>query len=373
MKHKHIFILALTLSLVGRPAGVNAGQVETKNAEKLTISGYTQARFVYDDAIGGSRVNNAFFVRRNRLKLAAEMSERTTMTVQVDFASSAILKDAYVTFSPGKNLKFTAGQFKRPVSQEALLSASKTPTLDKGLTDEFLVGLGYAGRDQGLMASISDNQGRINLMAGIFSGAGERNVSKGDNLGAQQTELQNRAKDFAARLVYIPKLATGSFQIAGNVSVRTAGASSGKGVSLNQTGGVHKSESFVSFGGDASLKLDNGFAVFVEAFGGDNFSAFIDTLSNFNAPTFFAGHIAALYHAKLKNSTVVTAVQPELRFESFDKNTDVSNDRESLLSVGMSIFFGKNVRWRNNIIVNGFEDDTKSSHTQFGSELQGLF
>ena len=373
MKHKHIFILALTLSLVGRPAGVNAGQVETKNAEKLTISGYTQARFVYDDAIGGSRVNNAFFVRRNRLKLAAEMSERTTMTVQVDFASSAILKDAYVTFSPGKNLKFTAGQFKRPVSQEALLSASKTPTLDKGLTDEFLVGLGYAGRDQGLMASISDNQGRINLMAGIFSGAGERNVSKGDNLGAQQTELQNRAKDFAARLVYIPKLATGSFQIAGNVSVRTAGASSGKGVSLNQTGGVHKSESFVSFGGDASLKLDNGFAVFVEAFGGDNFSAFIDTLSNFNAPTFFAGHIAALYNAKLKNSTVVTAVQPELRFESFDKNTDVSNDRESLLSVGMSIFFGKNVRWRNNIIVNGFEDDTKSSHTQFGSELQGLF
>ena len=358
-------LVALSIFCLVSPA--NAGVVETKNAEKLTISGYTQARFVYDDAIDSSRVNNAAFIKRNRLKLAAEMSDRTSLTVQVDFASSAILKDAYITFSPGTNLKFRAGQFKRPVSQEQLFSSSKTPTLDRGLTDEFLVGLGFAGRDQGLMASISNNQGRINLMAGIFSGAGEKNVSKGDNLGASQTTLQNRAKDFAARLVYSPRLASGSFQIAGNVSVRTAGAS------FVEATATHNSKSFVSFGGDAALKLDNGLAVFVEVFSGDDFALFADTLASFSAPTFFGGHIAALYHTKLQNSTWVTAIQPELRFEIFDRNTNIGADRETLFSGGISLFFGKSVRWRNNITVRGFENILTGSQTQFGSELQGLF
>ncbi len=355
------------LAIVGLGNTALAGEVETKNAEKLTISGYTQARFVYDDSVDSSRVNNSIFVRRNRLKLAAEMSDQTSLTVQVDFASSSILKDAFVTFSPGKNLEFTAGQFKRPVSAEELLSSSKTPTLDRGLTDEFLVGLGYAGRDQGLMLSFSDNQGKIHLSAGMFSGAGEENVSKGDNLGASQTELQNRAKDFAARLVYSPKLASGSFQFAGNVSLRTAGTS------FVEATTTHNSKSFVSFGGDAALKLDNGFYVSVEVFSGDDFTNFADTLTSFNAPSFFGGHIAALYHAKLQNSAVVTAIQPEVRFESFDRNTDAGNDRQSLFSGGLSLFFGKSVRWRNNIIVRGFESSLIKSQTQFGSELQGLF
>lgn len=373
MKYKHVFILALTLSLLGLSAGVTAGPVETKNAEKLTISGYTQARFIYNDSFDSARVNNSFFVRRNRLKLAAEMSEKTSMTVQVDFASSAILKDAYVTFSPVKHVEFNVGQFKRPVSQEELLSSSRTPTLNRGLTNTLIVNLGYAGRDQGLMLSITDNQGGINLMAGIFSGAGEKNVSKGDNLGAPQTELQNRAKDFAARFVYSSKLARRSFQIGGNFSVRTAGASYGGGARLLQTNGVHISESFVSFGGDAALKLENGLAIFVEAISGDDFTNFADTLSNFKAPTFFGGHIAALYNAKLRNSTVVTAIQPEVRFEIFDPDTDSPADRKSLFSGGISLFFGKNVRWRNHISGLSFEDDLSDSQLEFGSELQGLF
>lgn len=366
-KKSHLLLALAALSIICSANSIYAGDVETKNAEKLTISGYTQARFVYDDSVDSSRVNNATFIRRNRLKLAAVMSDKTSLTVQVDFASSAILKDAFVTFSPGKNVTFTVGQFKRPVSQEELLSASKTPTLDRGLTDEFLVGLVYAGRDQGLALSFSDNQGLIHFSAGMFSGAGEKNISKGDNLGAAQTTAQNRAKDFAARLVYSPKLSSGSLQIAGNISTRTAGAS------FVDSTFTHSSKSFVSFGGDAALKLDNGLAVFVEVFSGDDFTAFADTLANFSAPTFLGGHIAALYHIKLQNSTGLTAIQPEFRFERFDQNTNLGGDRKSLFSGGISLFFGKSVRWRNNIIVRGFENSLIDSQTQFGSELQGLF
>ncbi|MFQ5607916.1 MAG: porin [Candidatus Zixiibacteriota bacterium] len=367
MKYIRYHELTLTLSMLAGATCVTAGQVETKNADKLTISGYTQARFGFEDMDDSSAVDNAIFIKRSRAKLAAQISERTTLVVQLDFASSSLLKDAFVTFSPADAVTFTAGQFKRPFSREELASSSKTPTLDRGLANSLSTGLFYGGRDQGLAVTLRNKARSLRFTGGIFSGVGEKGVSSGDKLGSAQSDAQNRAKDFAARLDYSPGLAWGTLNVAGNLSLRTAGANYLESLL------THSSKTFSSFGGDAQIELQSGLTVIVEALSGDDFTQFDDTLASFTAPTFFGGHLAALFHAKMQGATTVTAIQPEARLEIFDPNTDIDNDGSSLFSGGVSLFFGKNMRWRNNITVRTFQDDLRDSETTFGSELQGLF
>lgn len=351
------------IGLAANPA--YAGEVTVKGAESLEISGYTQARFEYDNIDGDSVVNNSFFVKRSRIKLKAEINAYTWSELQVDFASSKIVKDAFVGIQPTESFMLQMGQFKKPFSQEELFSSSATPVIDRGLTNELTTEeLGFSGRDQGLMISVKDKQGVLTGQVGVFSGAGESKVAKGDELGATQSGSSNRGKDFAARLALTPRIKT-KLQIAANISAKSVGGSYTQGTT------AHNSEMFTAFGGDLMIMPTPELTLYAEGITGDNFDGFVDTLSNFQAATFLGFHVAGFYHAKLANSNVVTAIQPEARVEMFDPDTDTDDDGSTLISAGLSLFFGKNVRWRNNVVIESFQASGIDSQTRFVSELMG--
>jgi hypothetical protein len=356
--------VAAALALILAAAPTWAGEVRVKGADQLEISGYTQARFELQNG-DDSLVNSSFFIRRSRVKLAADINEHTFGHLEVDFASSRILKDAFVGVRPNEQFTVQLGQFKKPFSQEELFSSSATPVIDLGLTNALTTEeLGFSGRDQGVMVTVQDRKGAFTAYAGAFSGAGEGGVSKGDQLGKVQTEGSNRGKDFAARLVVAPQIKT-RLSIAINASAKTVGGS------FTEGSVTHKSETFTAFGGDLMVMPSPELTIYAEALTGDRFDGYVDTLSSFNAPTFLGFHVAGSYHTGLKNGKVITAVQPEARFEVFDPDTDTDDDGATLLTAGLSLFFGKNVRWRNNVVIESFQDSSIDSETRFVSELQG--
>jgi len=224
--------------------------------------------------------------------------------------------------------------------------------------------LGLSGRDQGLMISLKDKRSIVLGQAGVFSGAGESNVSRGDELGTTQSGSPNRGKDFAARLVVTPDIKT-KMQVAVNVSAKTVGGSYTEGSV------THRREMFTAFGGDLLIMPIPELTVYAEGITGDNFEGFIDTEASYQAATFLGYHVAGLYHAKLRNGKAVTAIQPEARFEVFDPNTDTDDDSSTLITAGISLFFGKNVRWRSNVVLESFQTAGSDSDTRFVSELQG--
>jgi len=329
-------LLALACSVA------QAGEVTVKAAEKLTISGYTQGQAAYRDDLPDSLVNHSAYIKRARVKLAAELTASTSSELEVDFASSRLVKDAVLAIHPGQMFRLHVGQFKRPFSQEELFSSSATPVVDLGRTNQLsTTKLGYSGRSQGFMGLFKSRGGRFEAAAGVFTGSGEADLGVGDKLLARQTDVNNRGKDWVGRLG--ANLGNNqALHLAANVSSRSVGGS------FTDGGGVlHRAETFMAWGADAEFK-SGGLLLWAEALSGDNFSGFTDTVAAFSAPTFMGWHVAGNFQKPIGGDHLFSAWQLEGRFEMFDPDLDVSDDGSSLVTGGLSLFLGKNMRWRTN-------------------------
>lgn len=165
----------------------------------IKVSGYTQVRYRQDKS-----ANDSFDIRRARLDLKGDVTERFDYRTQVEFGgtSGPFLLDATIGYKFNPFVKFTAGQFKIPFSQENLTSSPKLETINRSGVVEALVARGtdvignQNGRDIGLQASGSvlpqKDYSLFDYVFGIFNGAG---INKVDT---------NEQKDFIGRLIFHP-------------------------------------------------------------------------------------------------------------------------------------------------------------------------
>ena len=191
-----IFIFATTLS----------SQAE----KRLKISGYLQALYTLEYAEGKTE-NSSFRIRRARLSFAGKIVESKKAGVadyrlQVDFAESPKIVDAWVRYRPFTQLGIEVGQFKIPLSIEnSEYAPLKLEFIDYSLVVQRLVkmsshdvtGISSAGRDCGAQLYGGfvkrNNYSIINYNLAIFNGNGIN--SKKDN---------NHSKDFVGRLMVCP-------------------------------------------------------------------------------------------------------------------------------------------------------------------------
>lgn len=188
----------------------------------IKISGYTQVRYRQDRSI-----NDTFDVRRARLDIKGDVTERFDYRTQVEFGgtSGPFLLDATVAYKANPYLKLTAGQFKIPFSQENLTSSPKLETINRSQVVEALVARGsdvignQNGRDIGLQASGSafskEDYSLIDYAVGVFNGSGINTADR------------NEQKDLAGRLVLHPlkDLSVGGSYYLGRATLSTATAS----------------------------------------------------------------------------------------------------------------------------------------------------
>lgn len=113
---------------------------------ELKFSGYTQARYyVWDDDAGK---NDAFDLRRVRIKAVADVSEDTDITLQLDFSEldesgngEVVIKDAAIRHKLGESWFGTVGYGNMPFGLDAPYSSSKRLPLERArVTRWFLPG-----------------------------------------------------------------------------------------------------------------------------------------------------------------------------------------------------------------------------------------
>ena len=175
-------------------AASNLWPQEKKEAPAVTaskafkLSGYTHILYVTQD-----EGVDSFSIKRARLSFAGEFLKNVRFKLQIDAVKSPVLIDAQLDFVLSPTASFRVGQFKVPFSQESLLSSAEIDTINRSQPVTKLSpgqDIGSSGRDVG--ATIFGKYSIAEYTLGFFNGAG---INKTDT---------NEQKDLAARLLLRP-------------------------------------------------------------------------------------------------------------------------------------------------------------------------
>lgn len=174
------------------------------------ISGYVQAGYEWSDG------SSSFFIKRVRLDLRGDIARKLDYRVQLEFASSPKIVDAYLQYRPFRQLNFKLGEYKIPFTIENTdYVPLKFELIEYPLALQRLMGfaepiggrmvggvmqggetLKDTGRDMGLTlyGTLVECEGRALLSydVGVLNGAG---INLRDN---------NRSKDVVTRLTLRP-------------------------------------------------------------------------------------------------------------------------------------------------------------------------
>ena len=177
--------------------------------QHFSISGYLQAS--YNLEVSDSQTaNSSFRIRRARVSFAGNIFEKekwgmADYRLQVDFASSPQIVDAWVRYRPFDELGVQVGQFKVPLTIEnSEYAPLQLEFIDYSLVVQRLVrmsandvtGISSTGRDCGaqLYGGLFKREGFniLNYNIAVFNGNG---INRADN---------NRSKDFVGRVMVNP-------------------------------------------------------------------------------------------------------------------------------------------------------------------------
>lgn len=204
MKIKHFFITALlfAVSISASAQTSKADKVKDFCDKHLSLSGYLQAGFEWNEA---TEPTTNFYLKRARLSLTGDfLKESFDYRLQVDMAGSPKICDLYIRYKPLNELNVQLGQFKLPFALENELCG---PTTFEFIEYSYLTmyltrnankydGIAATGRDIGaqLYGGFIEREGYniINYNVGIYNGAG---INVKDN---------NSSKDFVGRLMVKP-------------------------------------------------------------------------------------------------------------------------------------------------------------------------
>jgi len=145
--------------------------VETADGNySATLGGYAQLQYTYTDKDADSAADTSD-VRIRRFKLVLKgnlVTKRLGYKFQGEMASGFTTEDAFLTYSFGKPLTLTFGQFKPAQARQELTSASRQLFPDRSLANDTF----NLGRDDGLQLSGRFAGDRVEYGVGIFSGNG---------------------------------------------------------------------------------------------------------------------------------------------------------------------------------------------------------
>ncbi len=282
------------------------------------ISGFVQGMYEANFNSDFDLTTNTFRMRRVRMSIDGNLTEKLSYKIQGDFLNSPMLVDAYLKYTFCDAFAIQAGQFKIPFTMETAMNPVNLEFYDYGEVITKLVGyndvcgVGKLGRDIGVMASgklfkVETNGKGFHLLeyaVGVFNGNGTNVV---DN---------NNRKDIAGRIEFHPWLKeltlTGSIY---NGEFRNTNNDT-KGARNRYSGGLQfKNESLI-------IRSE-----FVAGETGVN-----DTISNYNSNGLYA---VAGYNFKLgKEKSQV--LMPVLRYDRFNGDTDIDKGAKDTYSVGIS-------------------------------------
>jgi hypothetical protein len=356
----------MTLALV---TGVNVAQAQT-TYPNVKVTGRLQEQFYYfgnEDYASAVGPQSNVFTRRARIEARGNISENVVVYIQPSFeggrtlsgvttscTSSAVpagggtpiitcrtsgrsglrLRDAWIDVrftkegNPG-TFYLRAGQEKRPYSRYELVSSTNLPSIERGAgqgllaraSNDLFAGAGFISHDVGASLryeyKLNDLQ-MVTVKVGAYNGQGE------------SVNDVNDKKSFGARATaaVTPKIDVGASWFAHD--------------GITTVGGVPDS-SFTNYawGVDAQYGKpgDEGLFALGEYLSGT------DATSSKNRIRGIQG--LAAYNYRLTSPTSwLYAIEPAVRVDLSDPNTDADNDRSTLITAGLGFYMSSKAQFR---------------------------
>lgn len=333
----------------------------------VKVMGRLHEQFYYfgnEDYASTTGPESNFFTRRARIEARAQVSEHITLYIQPSFeggrsisgsntcqpvvvdgplpdtvsvscsfsgTGGVRLRDAWmdvrVTGPEARTaLTIRVGQEKRPFSRYELLSSNNLPSIERGAgrglvasqSNDLFGGQGFLAHDVGAHARVEhklDGSGRmVSLLAGVYNGRGE---SVNDN---------NTAKSFGFRATadVVSRLSLG-----------------GSFFSRDQIVGADSAFRHSAWGLDAqwSKPGEEGLFALAEFLNGERAAAGKPTMRGYQA--------LAAYNIRMKSPTSwLYAIEPSLRYDFSDPDTDVDDNGSTLVSATLGLYLTSRAQFR---------------------------
>ncbi|HEX9703702.1 MAG TPA: porin [Gemmatimonadales bacterium] len=367
-------------------------------APNIRVSGRAQVQYRMSggDTVAGtfnpSAVSNGFEVRRLRIQTDVRFGDNMTLAIQPSFEMGSLrMRDAYLRVGLAPQIGLTLGQEKSPFQRYELNSSNNLLSIERGVRilglsnrealNDLLFSNGYVSHDLGAFLDYAAPGNKVTVKFGVSNGSRE-----------SVTDV-NDAKSFFGRATAI--LVTN----ADDQPVVQAGVSfASRDRAICQTLGTPAS-TCTAYYADSSkattavgLDLEwggfrPGWHVFADFATGDNVPAATrkatgrnsGNLDSASAPivTFMGFHVVGAYRIATKgpDTRVVKIIEPALRLDYTDPNTDVSDDQGFLVTPVLNVYFGATVVARVGLDFYTYKDaaGTSRSAREFKVSWQANF
>jgi len=376
---------AAAVALVARGA-----QAQTPN---IRVSGRAQAHFSTIAGDSTSRfdpsaaVTSAFEIRRLRIQADVRIGENITMVIQPSYEMAALrMRDAYLRVglarTGGVAFGLTVGQEKKPFNRYELTSSNTLLSIERGARlrgfsgaeaqNNLLEENGYVAHDLGASLDGAFANGRVVVKAGAYNGSGESAVDV------------NNAKTFAARGVATvladdeqrPVLRVGAGVIARDRAVCTAATGSCGAFfpdSSHRSSAVELDAEWGDFrpGLHVIADLATGdnlgrAALRVDGPRGRNFGNLRPGVADTAFTTFRSLHVVASWRWQPDDPTggrLVKILEPALRVDLTDPDTDRDDDAGTLITPVLSVHFSQTTLMRAGLDYYRYTDATGASRS----------
>jgi phosphate-selective porin O/P len=389
---RRIAVAACLLSAL--PLVARAARAQVPN---IRVAGRAQVQFRAAGgdstaAFPGTGVTNGFEVRRLRIQTDVRFGDNMTLAIQPSFEMGALrMREAYLRVGLTPTFGITLGQEKSPFQRYELNSSNNLLSIERGVRilgltgreglNDLLVNNGYASQDLGGFVDYAAPGNKATVKLGVSNGSRESaaDVNNAKSFfGRATATLLTNADDqpvlqvgasFAARDRAICQTVTGpsgcSAYYADSSKTTTA-----FGIDLEWGGyrpGWHVIADFAT--GDnvpATLRITSG-----------RNSSNLHNSADTNLVTFRGVHVVAAYRFTTggPDTRVVKMLEPALRVDYTDPNTDASDDDGLLVTPVLNVYFGATVVLRAGLDLYRYKDagGTSRSAREFKVSWQANF
>jgi hypothetical protein len=376
--HRRFTVVAVT------SAGLAAPGLALAQAPDIRVSGRAQAhyRMAWGDSSGSydpTALQNGFEIRRLRIQTDVRFGDNMLLVIQPSFEMAALrVRDAYLRVGLTPQLGVTIGQEKSPFMRYEFTSSNTLPSIERGLRifglsgrealNDILVSNGYAAHDLGAFVDVDLLQHRLFAKAGVSNGSRE-----------SSTDVNN-AKSFFGRVAVTPLVNAQDqpvLQIGASVAARDRAICS---VCTGAAITYFPDSSRMTTAFNVELEVGGfrpGLHLIADLATGDNVPlanrvntgrfnlANLRNSSDTNVVTFRGAHVVGAYRFDTRGSDarVVRSLEPALRLDYTDPNTNVANDHGVLVTPVLSVFFGATTIVRAGVDFYTYRDAIGTSRT----------
>lgn len=353
----------------------------------VRVSGRAQVhyRLAGGDSVAGAfnpaAVSNGFEIRRLRIQTDVRFGDNLTMVIQPSFEMGSLrMRDAYLRVGLTPQIGLTLGQEKSPFQRYELTSSNNLLSIERGVRilglsgrealNNLLEANGYVAHDLGAFLDFTAPGNRVTVKAGVSNGSRESATDVNDAksfFGRATATLVTNANDqpalqagvaFAARDRAICQTVTGTSGC-GAYYADSSRTTTAFGVELEWGGfrpGLHVIADVAT--GDnvpGALRITSG-----------RNSANLRNSADSNVVRFVGVHVVGAYRIATTgaDSRVVKLIEPALRVDYLDPDTDASDDEGLLVTPVLNVYFGPTVVARLGLDLYSYKDatgDTRSA------------